>query len=79
MSAEQNVKQESVVRRTLFDYVGSDYLDLNLKIGSPSESQLKKSSEALKKATIHRLVKRDFCPCMPAMHFSPCFFCLFTE
>ena len=65
MSGAQNLKQESVVRRTLFDYMGSDNLDLNLKIGSPSESQLKMSSDVLKRATVHRLVKRNFCPCYP--------------
>ena len=77
MSGEQNLKQESVVRRTQFDYMGSDNLYLNLKIGSPSESQLKMSSEVLKRATVHRLVKRNFVHARN--RFLSLIFCHFTE
>ena len=57
MSDEQYIRRESVNQSTLFDYMGSTGIDVNLKMGTPGEEQLKKSSEILKKAAVHRLVK----------------------
>ena len=42
--------------KTLFDYM-SPGIDVNLKIGTPGETLLRRSTEYMKKAALHRLVR----------------------
>ena len=46
----------NINEKTLFDYVAPG-MDVNLKIGSPGEVLLKKSSQLMKTAALHRLVR----------------------
>ena len=41
---------------TQFDHIPTDVV--NLKMGAPGESNLKKSKEIMKKATVHRMVRQ---------------------
>ncbi|CAI7997374.1 Aromatic-amino-acid aminotransferase 1 [Geodia barretti] len=51
-----------VNEKTLFDYM-SQGIDVNLKMGTPPETLLRRSNEYMKKAALHRLEKPD-APCL---------------
>ena len=45
----------TVNEKTLFDYMSTG-IDINLKMGTPGETLLRRSNEYMKKAALHRLV-----------------------
>ena len=58
MADHQYTARRHVNEKTLFDDMGSG-IDVNLKMGSPGDYLLRKSNELMKKATLHRLVRRE--------------------
>ena len=56
MADQQYTSRKKVNEKTLFDYMDSD-MDVNLKMGTPGEVLLKKSSQLMKTAALHRLVR----------------------
>jgi hypothetical protein len=53
--SRRRMLQTRVNEKTLFDYM-SQGIDVNLKMGTPPETLLRRSNEYMKKAALHRLV-----------------------